>query len=85
VNVDADNHRVRLFGDFLFRVADWDWSTASLWCTDCGYDFVVYADLDHPGWYLLYNIQVGTYAHVEYLRKLPLIPDDLEVELSGTL
>jgi hypothetical protein len=62
---DRDNHRFWL-GTSAFLVAPFDWPLAVDWCWDCGNDFVVYDDPDHPGWYLLYNLETGAYIHVQY-------------------
>ena len=64
---DRDHHRFWFPGGFYFEVASWDWSLCSDWCWDCGDDFTVYDDPDHPGWYLLYNIHTGGYVHVSYM------------------
>jgi hypothetical protein len=62
---DRGSHRFWL-GSSAFLIAPFDWALATDWCWDCGDDFVVYDDPDHPGWYLLYNTETGAYIHVQY-------------------
>ena len=53
------------FGKYAFRVAPWDFSYVGwLWDTD---QIVMYQDPDHVGWYLAYNLRLGTFVHVEFL------------------
>ena len=63
---DANLHRF-WFSNGSFEVATWDWPLCADWCWDCGDDFVVYDDPDHPGWNMLYNVHTGVYVHVQYM------------------
>ena len=66
--IDPNLHRF-WFSNGSFAVAAWDWPLCVDWCWNCGDDFALYEDQDHPGWNLLYNVHTGVYVHVQYMGR----------------
>jgi hypothetical protein len=53
-------------GGSFFQVAPYEYGYTDGWLWDND-DIILYLDPDHDGWYLAYDVRLGTYVHVQYL------------------